>query len=1229
MTALHKKLSVFRIFLVVCCFTGGFYFDAFADATSCFGTDSGEVYNTPETVTGLPTVAEMTTSGVITVSGSTWTPVDIPGYIAGQEWKVKFGDSYVTGYAGCTATGWKTTQSYAKPSSVNAGCACALFPGTGDNGKWYYSGTNASGADRTAKSENCRATCPYICANKFATDSSFRTKLLGSADCPLVPLDDDPGNDEPVEVHCNDGQYLPGGAKQCSSCDGIYYCTEDTYYTSDQPQGLKTCPVGQEPNAYHTGCVNIAIQCPAGTYLPAHSTSSSDCTECIAGTFCPGVNDGVYDDSDEVGYDFCPDNSESDDGASYCTCETGFSTDGYPQNSSNIYTTDTACIQAVEPINCSAGTYLPAYSTSSADCTTCPSGYFCDGASNVMPGSDSAVGLHECPTNSNSNGGTSYCTCVTGYSLDAYPQKESNIYTTSTQCYTITEEDPIECTGTGTIYDTQQNIDIVSSADLEDLGVISGSGTSWKVNNGMMEDYIDGGEWHVVFNNHFVTGYSGCGARGATLAKSPYSNPFYNSAYSGCMCSFDKINWYSAGALDGGASDWTNRNQYCRANCAYKCAETFADSGNALRDKMINGYGGDCPLVPLDGDSGDEPETHDPISCPAGTYLPAHSTSSSDCDTCIGGTFCTGFNDGVYDDTDEYGYDFCPEHAESDDGASYCTCETGYTTDGNVPDASNTTTTSVDCVPVSNTDIYEVYYVCDEDSGNFVYDDLAETYNEFTFAVPDENCTKPNSVFVGWSDGNGNTYEAGETITWNYDSEMVFTAVWDTAPTHTVYYNCGSDATGGYAPSPDYYVIQGADYTTKSNTCEKYGYEFLGWEYNDSDIYGEIETFTYNYDSDITLTPMWSGITINCNAGYYIGTNEITCNNTCPANSYCPGGQYTYNGEQNGITSCMTAMPSWATSNVSSPASSTNVDDCTVVIPSGKYATVGSLNNCQSSFYCPGYTGTKTAFLNELNGNSSVGLYHCADAVNYEVWDSPWLQQLVTSPDGATDASQCRIYVPAGEYVDIEGNINNCISGYRCPGETYTYNQTDDFFENLTENEIGVGIYACDEYEVSSSDGTYCESMCQPHASPNGNGGCDCDPDYKYRPTNGSCVLACGAGRYSPDDVTCTDVGAHYWSPNNDNNRYECDAGLTTAGYGIGADEAGDCGKILHIGNYALHLSSDKRVFGAPVLHVRIGDYLYYANMTTDETPMNDSTDKTLRVKYNDTVQYIYDITME
>ena len=122
----------------------------------------------------------------------------------------------------------------------------------------------------------------------------------------------------------------------------------------------------------------------------------------------------------------------------------------------------------------------------------------------------------------------------------------------------------------------------------------------------------------------------------------------------------------------------------------------------------------------------------------------------------------------------------------------------------------------------------------------------------------------------------------------------------------------------------------------------------------------------------------------------------------------------------------------------------------------------------------------------------------------------------------------------------------------------------------------------------------------------------------------------CDAGYYSPvvpnaqyDEMwymnystvvnnLCAPVESGYWSGADSLTRTACETGLVTCGAGLCANEAGDCGRKLHAGNNVIYLRSQKRTGVSPLLHLKVGDKMFYGNMST-------SLSGPLKVKYNDT----------
>ncbi len=123
-----------------------------------------------------------------------------------------------------------------------------------------------------------------------------------------------------------------------------------------------------------------------------------------------------------------------------------------------------------------------------------------------------------------------------------------------------------------------------------------------------------------------------------------------------------------------------------------------------------------------------------------------------------------------------------------------------------------------------------------------------------------------------------------------------------------------------------------------------------------------------------------------------------------------------------------------------------------------------------------------------------------------------------------------------------------------------------------------------------------------------------------------SCKVSCGAGTYvSTPGGGCVNVEAGFWGAGGTVSetvtlaRNQCTVGLTTIGYGAGADEAADCGRVLHAADKTIYLRSAKKT--KPSLHVKIGDTVLYGNM-------GESTKSGMKVKYSGKTYTVYDDSM-
>ena len=136
---------------------------------------------------------------------------------------------------------------------------------------------------------------------------------------------------------------------------------------------------------------------------------------------------------------------------------------------------------------------------------------------------------------------------------------------------------------------------------------------------------------------------------------------------------------------------------------------------------------------------------------------------------------------------------------------------------------------------------------------------------------------------------------------------------------------------------------------------------------------------------------------------------------------------------------------------------------------------------------------------------------------------------------------------------------------------------------------------------------------------------------YGEKSSPSACRIACPAGAYlaAANDTECTDVGVGYWAAQsfitqgNAGIRNKCASGLTTIGFGAGADEAADCGRVLNIGGEKIYLRSVKKTDLA--LNVNIDGTTYYGNMSTEDKFMSAGIEKSLKLNIDGTIYSIYD----
>lgn len=371
---------------------------------------------------------------------------------------------------------------------------------------------------------------------------------------------------------------------------------------------------------------------------------------------------------------------------------------------------------------------------------------------------------------------------------------------------------------------------------------------------------------------------------------------------------------------------------------------------------------------------------------------------------------------------------------------------------------------------------------------------------------------------------------------------------------------------------------------------------------------------------------------------------------TCTAGGWCPGGVRVNYGSTGGRNTCTPKYPS-------SAASSNSELDCYVTTAAGKYvATVGAgqVNCAGTGYYCPGGT------------NVYSGVYGSRLTTGGRTQCPAGYRDLVATAS-TTKEAQCTMNVAGGKYVATakeSAASGTCAAGYAKAAHSVTYGNTSSCAActgaTYAASTGQASCTACPTAKTYASavksygywnngkdgDHTISDGCYATMTGTLSNGsltehGCYLGTDGDYGNGGGKrCYvhqdnLKCNAGYYASTlsngyvwnntragllGNTCVGVGAGYYSAANILTRNQCPTGLTTIGYGAGADEVTDCGRILHFGDDKLYLRSGKKT--TPSLNVKIGDTTYYGNMTAGTGKGK------LRLKSGSTTYSVHDDSM-
>lgn len=359
--------------------------------------------------------------------------------------------------------------------------------------------------------------------------------------------------------------------------------------------------------------------------------------------------------------------------------------------------------------------------------------------------------------------------------------------------------------------------------------------------------------------------------------------------------------------------------------------------------------------------------------------------------------------------------------------------------------------------------------------------------------------------------------------------------------------------------------------------------------------------YTLSYDAN--GNPVCNANTITCNPGFYLEADTVTCE-PCLKDYYCEGGTFVYNGTDQGLSKCPTPSEHKRT---------TFPDNYYTFV---SWTSTSYANTAPTS--AGGYSAiTQCKVINWLSFNRGK-LYeyvkYNATTEKYEVSTGSWGWSDVNAGYYLTTKSGC------GSYAYYHDAFE-CIAGGYCPGKSRV---TCNSSNQATVHTITFGLNVCGDNSYSDMGASAC-TACPGNGAYTNSG--DEFTDHAYVT---SCKTTCGIGQCLPTaGGQCINAGAGNWSAGGTVSYGSvlacnvCGNGMTTIGYGYGADEAGDCGRILHIGGNRVYLRSALKT--TPSLRVKIGDTVFYGNMSTTMTNMSDGIAQKLKLKYNNTAYSVYD----
>lgn len=401
--------------------------------------------------------------------------------------------------------------------------------------------------------------------------------------------------------------------------------------------------------------------------------------------------------------------------------------------------------------------------------------------------------------------------------------------------------------------------------------------------------------------------------------------------------------------------------------------------------------------------------------------------------------------------------------------------------------------------------------------------------------------------------------------------------------------------------------------------------------------------YTLTYDAN--NQPVCSADAMTCDPGYYLQGSSATCQ-PCLVGDYCEGGNFVHNGTDQGLKVCATEIATgWTSLGGTACTAKTSCYYPVTLNKNGFTGTIaaGAGTGCTVAATV---TGTNPATLRLFYNTActlptfTTGLTQTGytNATKWSEFNTIDATTVSTIPASTTAPTITTYYAQkpscAANYYKNDTTTCSLCSGLG--GGLYTKSAAGNKIDNtVCYSTVTAGTYIVNNTDSAVTEcpgGSYCigGNVYWPNV-----GNIDSCPDgYDLGDTGLSaqnqCQTSCPAGQCLPvAGGSCVDAGVGNWSAGGLVGYGStlacnvCPTGLTTIGYGAGADEADDCGRVLHMGENRLYLRGAFRT--TPSLRVKVGDNVFYGNMSTTLKNMSDGINKKLRLKYNGTTYSVYD----